>query len=75
MKNKMKNSKYEIIIYWSKEDNCFISELPELLGCISDGKTYGEALHNAEGIISEWIETAQQLGRTIPESKGKFMYA
>ena len=67
--------KYEIIIYWSNEDDCFIAEVPELLGCMSDGKTYSEALQNAEVIISEWIETAQQLGRAIPEPKGKLMYA
>ena len=67
--------KYEIIIYWSKEDNFFIAEVPELSGCMADGKTYTEALQNAEVIISEWIETAQQLGRTIPEPKGKLMYA
>lgn len=67
--------KYEIIIYWSKEDNCFISEVPELSGCKSDDKTYGEALQNAEIIISEWIETAKLLNRNIPEPKGKLMYA
>ena len=67
--------KYEIIIYWSKEDDCFISEVPELSGCKSDGKTYSEALQNAEIIISEWIETAKLLDRPIPEPKGKLMYA
>ena len=68
-------AKYEIIIYWSKEDECYIAEVPELPGCKADGITYSEALQNAEIIISEWIETAQQLGRTIPEPKGKLMYA
>lgn len=67
--------KYEIIIYWSKEDDCFISEVPELSGCKSDGKSYREALQNAEIIISEWIETAKLLNRNIPEPKGKLMYA
>ena len=67
--------KYEIIIYRSKEDDCFISEVPELSGCKSDGKTYAEALQNAEIIISEWIETAKLLERSIPEPKGKLMYA
>ncbi len=67
--------KYEIIIYWSKEDDCFISEVPELAGCKSDGKSYVEALQNAEIIISEWIETARLLERNIPEPKGKLMYA
>ena len=67
--------KYEIIIYRSKEDDCFISEVPELSGCKSDGKTYCEVLHNAEIIISEWVETAKLLNRSIPEPKGKLMYA
>ncbi len=67
--------KYEIIIYWSKEDNCFIAEVPELSGCKSDGNTYKDALQNTEVIISEWIETAKSLNRPIPELKGKLMYA
>lgn len=69
------NSEYKIIIYWSNEDNAFIAEVPELLGCIADGKTYQEALRNAEIIISEWIETAKELGRQIPKPKGRLMYA
>ena len=68
-------AKYEIIIYWSKEDECYIAEVPELPGCKADGITYSEALQNTELIISEWIETAKDLGRTIPEPKGKLMYA
>ncbi|MEO8854575.1 MAG: type II toxin-antitoxin system HicB family antitoxin [Ginsengibacter sp.] len=68
-------TKHEIIIYWSNEDNCFIAELSELSGCVSDGKTYLEALKNIELIIQEWIETAQLIGRNIPEPKGKLMYA
>ena len=67
--------KYEIIIYWSKEDDCFIAEVPELPGCKSDGTSYSEALQNAEIIISDWIETAKLAGRAIPEPKGKLMYA
>ena len=67
--------KYEIIIYWSKEDNCFLAEVPELSGCMADGKSYAEALENVQVIIQEWIETAQSLGKPIPESKGKLMYA
>lgn len=67
--------KYEIIIYWSEQDNAFIAEVPELAGCMSDGNTYKEALENAEIVIAEWIETAQQLGRDIPTPKGKLMYA
>jgi predicted RNase H-like HicB family nuclease len=68
-------SKYEIIIYWSDEDNAFIAEVPELPGCMADGDTYYEALKNVEIVIQEWIETATELGREIPEPKGKLMYA
>ena len=68
-------SKYEIIIYWSEADNCFIAEVPELAGCMADGKTYFEALQNVEIIIAEWIETALSLGRKIPVPQGKLMYA
>ncbi len=68
-------SKYEIIIYWSEEDDSFIAEVPELPGCMADGKTYHEALSNAEVIISEWIAVAKELGRAIPQPKGKLMYA
>lgn len=68
-------SKYEIIIYWSEEDNSFIAEVPELLGCMADGKSYQEAISNVETIISEWIETAKELGRPIPQPKGRLMYA
>ena len=69
------NSKYEMIIYWSNEDNCFIAEVPELAGCMADGQTYTEAVVNTEVIIQEWIETATELGWTIPQPKGKLMYA
>lgn len=68
-------SKYEIIIYWSEADQSFIAEVPELAGCMADGKSYAEALMNVETVISEWIETAKELGRTIPKPKGKLMYA
>ena len=69
------NSKYEIILYWSKEDEAFIAEVPELAGCMADGKSYGEALQNAQIIIEEWVETAKALGRNIPDPKGRLMYA
>ena len=69
------NSKYEIIIYWSQEDQTFVAEVPELLGCMADGQSYQEALSNAETIIREWIETARELGRPIPEPKGRLIYA
>ena len=68
-------SKYEIIIYWSKDDEAFIAEVPELPGCMADGKTYQEAISNVEIVINEWIETARKLGRPIPEPKGRLMYA
>ena len=68
-------NKYEIIIYWSEIDSTYIAEVPELAGCKADGKTYYQALENAEIIINEWIETAQSLGRDIPEPQGKLMYA
>jgi len=72
----MKNShKYEIIIYWSKEDDAYIAEVPELAGCAADGETYQEAVSNVEVIIDEWIETAKLKGREIPQPKGKLMYA
>ena len=68
-------TKYEIIIYWSKEDDSFIAEVPELPGCLADGETYIQAIENVQEIIDEWIETAKTLNRTIPEPKGKLMYA
>ena len=68
-------SKYEIIIYWSKEDRAFIAEVPELPGCAADGVTYKEALTNVEVIIKEWIETAKELGRPIPQPKGRLVFA
>jgi predicted RNase H-like HicB family nuclease len=67
--------KYEVIVYWSEEDEAYIAEVPELRGCMADGATYEEALKNVQGIISEWIETAQALGREIPAPKGKLTYA
>jgi predicted RNase H-like HicB family nuclease len=68
-------SKYEIIIYWGHDDEAFIAEVPELPGCMADGSTYQEALRHVEIIIEEWIETAKELGRPIPEPKGRLMYA
>jgi len=67
--------KYELIVYWSTEDGRFIVEVPELPGCMADGETYEKAVRNAQGVIAEWIETAQGLGREIPEPKGKLAYA
>ncbi len=67
----MNKYKYEIIIYWSEEDNSFIAEVPELPGCMSDGADYQDCLNNLEKVIDEWIETAKELGRKIPKPKGK----
>jgi len=67
--------KYEVILYWSEKDQAFIAEVPELLGCASDGSTYQEALANVEVIIQEWIETAKELGRPIPVPKGRLVFA
>jgi predicted RNase H-like HicB family nuclease len=68
-------TKYELIIYWSEEDRAFVVEVPELPGCMADGKTYQEAVANVEIIIQEWIETARELGRPVPEPKGRLAYA
>lgn len=67
--------KYEIILYWSKDDNAYIAEIPELAGCMADGATAKDALYNVEQIAKEWIETAKELGREIPEPKGRLRYA
>jgi predicted RNase H-like HicB family nuclease len=67
--------RYEVIIYWSRDDEAFLAEVPELAGCMADGATYQEALANVEVVISEWIETAKELGRPIPEPKGRLMFA
>lgn len=66
---------YEIILYWSDDDQAFIAEVPELPGCMADGKTRQEAIENAERIIKEWVEIALEDGEEIPEPKGKLMYA
>lgn len=66
--------KYEIIIYWSREDEAFIAEVPELAGCMADGKTYEEALAYVQIVINEWLETAKLENRPIPQPKGKLMY-
>ena len=67
--------KYEIIIYWSQEDEAFIAEVPELMGCAADGPTYQGALSNVEIVIQEWLETAKELGRPIPQPKGRLVFA
>jgi predicted RNase H-like HicB family nuclease len=66
---------YEVILYWSREDESFIAEVPELAGCAADGLTRQEALANVETVIAEWIDTARELGRPIPEAKGRLLFA
>jgi len=68
-------SKYEMVIYWSEADGAFVVAVPELPGCMADGTSYQEAVANAEQIIDEWIETAKEEGRPIPEPKGRLIYA
>jgi predicted RNase H-like HicB family nuclease len=67
--------RYAVIIYWSNDDQAFIAEVPELPGCAADGATYQEALANVEVIVKKWIETANELGRSIPEPKGRLVFA
>ncbi len=71
--NMTDDTNYEIILYWSQEDQAFIAEVPELAGCAADGATYQEALANAQVVIREWIETAEQLGRPIPVRRGRLI--
>lgn len=68
-------NRYEVILYWSEEDSAYIAEVPELAGCMADGETMLEAVANAQRVIEEWVETAQELGRSIPEPKGRLRYA
>lgn len=67
--------RYELIIYWSEEDNSYIVEAPELPGCMVDGATYAEAVSSAENIIREWIDIARGLDHPIPEPRRKLMHA
>ena len=63
--------RYEVILYWSAEDEAYVAEVPELPGCLSDGETRAEALANAEDAMRAWIETARDLGREVPTPKGR----
>ncbi len=69
------NLRYEIILYWSTEDAAFIAEIPELPGCVADGATYEKAIAKAQEAAQAWIETARDLGRDIPEPKGRLLFA
>ena len=68
-------SKYELILFWSEKDQAFIAEVPELPGCMADGASYAEAVANAEKVIQEWIQTAQEMGRPIPTPRGRLRFA
>jgi len=68
-------SKYELILFWTEEDQAFIAEVPELPGCMADGASYAEAVANAEKVIQEWIQTAQEMGRPIPTPRGRLRFA
>ena len=67
--------RYKLIITWSKADESFIVEVPELSGCMADGATYEEAIANAQVVVQEWIDTARSFGLAIPEPKDKLAYA
>ena len=67
--------RYELIIYWSTDDETFVVEVPELPGCMADGRTYDEAVKSAEVAIQEWVDTAKELGREVPVAKGRLAYA
>jgi len=68
-------TKYELIIYWSDTDQAFVVEVPELSGCMADGASYVEAVTNAQRVIEEWIANAKDLGRPIPEPRGRVRFA
>ena len=67
--------RHELMVYWSEEDRAYIVEVPELPGCMADGQTYQEAIANADLVVQEWLETAQELGRPIPVPRGRLVYA
>lgn len=71
----MNDLKYEVIIYWSRADGAFIAEMPEMPGCAADGQTPQDALANVQVIAQEWIETARDLGRHVPEPRGRLQFA
>jgi predicted RNase H-like HicB family nuclease len=67
--------RYEIILYWSAEDEAFIAEVPELPGCMAHGESQDDALRHVQDAMAAWIEVAQEIGRSIPEPRGRLMYA
>jgi excisionase family DNA binding protein len=71
----MNPKNFQMIVNWSEEDQAYLVEVPELPGCMADGATRQEAIANAEIVIREWIETAQSLGRPIPEPQSVLLSA
>lgn len=71
----MKESRYELIVFWDKADQLFVVDVPELAGCMAHGKTKSEAIANAEASIDLWIETAKEDGVPIPEPRGRLLFA
>jgi predicted RNase H-like HicB family nuclease len=67
--------KYEVIIYWSEPDKAFIAEVPELPGCMADGKSHASALKAVDRVMREWIDVAKSLGRPVPKPRGRLHYA
>ncbi|OJZ19655.1 MAG: hypothetical protein BGP21_02700 [Thiobacillus sp. 65-29] len=67
--------RYEIIMYWSKEDEVFVAVVPELPGCVAHGDTQEEALSNIKKAMRLWLDTAREFGDSIPEPRGRLMYA
>ncbi|VVB89751.1 HicB_like antitoxin of bacterial toxin-antitoxin system [uncultured archaeon] len=73
--NMKEDIKYEMVVYWSEDDDAYIVEVPELPGCMADGRTYDEVIRNSLTVIKEWIDVAKELGREIPKPKGRLIYA
>jgi len=67
--------KYEMVIYWSEEDDAYVVEVPELHGCMEDGRTYKEAINNILTVVRKWIETANELSKEVPTPKDRLIYA
>lgn len=65
------NERYEIILYWSADDDAFVAEVPELPGCAAHGATQAEALHQVQEAMELWLDVAREKGVSIPEPKGR----
>jgi predicted RNase H-like HicB family nuclease len=71
----MKSTAYEMILWWSNDDECFVVDVPELAGCMAHGSTRAEAIQNAEDAITFWVKTAREDGLRIPKPKGRLLFA